>query len=360
MKENKTPLQEMDEVQYPGQKWGLDLCGPYPEASSGARYVLTAVELYSGWPEVWALPNKKTENIVQLVLDELIPRFSCPEKIVTDNGPEFKSQLLADMCKELNIQHIFTSPYHPAENSRTERFHRVLNYMLSKKTANYLEVWDSYLPSIVASYRVGVSKSTGFSPFYLMYTRDPILPLDNLLRPTQRYLGDDYAKVALERQHETFMKMRRNMRKARKKQKRYHDKMATEVQYKITDPVYVHNDTRQTKLDDKWMTHFRIMESTGPVSFVVRNQLTGDVRRVHADSLRLADLTEWPMPASRRKLRRARYVAPPDTEDADSDTTQEYMTADESCAEDDVPLATLRERWAQTPSAHYIETIRNM
>ena len=133
MKKNKTPLEEMDEVQYPGRKWGLDLCGPYPEASSGARYILTAVELYSGWPEVWALPNKKTENIVQLVLDELIPRFSCGEKIVTDNGPEFKSQLFAAMCKELNLQHIFTSPYHPAGNSRTERFHRVLNDMLSKK-----------------------------------------------------------------------------------------------------------------------------------------------------------------------------------------------------------------------------------
>ena len=72
---------------------------------------------------------------------------------------------------------------------------------------------------------------------------------------------------------------------------------------------------------------------------------------MHADSLRLADLTEWPMPAPRRKVRRARYVAPPDTEDADRYTTEEYMTADESYAEDDVPLGTLSKRWAQTLSA---------
>ena len=55
---DKTSLQEMHEVQYPGQKWGLDLCGPYLKAVSGARYILTAVDLYSGWPEVWALADE--------------------------------------------------------------------------------------------------------------------------------------------------------------------------------------------------------------------------------------------------------------------------------------------------------------
>ena len=44
-------------------------------------------------------------------------------------------------------------------------------------------------------------------------------------------------------------------------------------------------------------------------------------------------------------------VAPPDAEDADSDTTEQYVTADESYAEDDLPLATLKERWPQTPLA---------
>ena len=70
MKKNVTPLQEMDQVQYPGQKWGLDLCGPYPESATGARYILTAVDLYSGWPEMYALPDKKTVNIVRMVLDD--------------------------------------------------------------------------------------------------------------------------------------------------------------------------------------------------------------------------------------------------------------------------------------------------
>lgn len=346
MKKNKTPLQEMDQVVYPGQKWGLDLCGPYPESATGARYILTAVDLYSGWPEIWALPNKRTENIVRLVLDELVPRFSAPEKIVTDNGAEFKGQLFANMCTELNIQHIFTSPYHPQGNSKTERFHRVLGDMLSKKTAKHLEQWDSYLPAILASYRVGISESTGYSPFYLMYTRDPVLPLDNMLKPRRRYLGEDYEKIALERQHEAFMNVRRNMRKATQRQKKYHDRKAVDIKYEVGDPVFVYDNSRDCKLNNRWMTHYRVMKQTSPVSFVVRNQLTGDVRRVHAEDLQKADLTEWPMPTPRKKLRRAQYVVDPHT--SDSDDTEVYYTAEDS--DDDVPLARLRDRWARDPS----------
>ena len=347
MRKNTTPLQEMDQVQYPGQKWGLDLCGPYPESATGARYILTAVDLYSGWPEIWALPDKKTEGIVRLVLDELIPRFSCPEKIVTDNGQEFKGELFTDMCRELNIKHIFTSPYHPQGNSQTERFHRVLNDMLSKRTARHPEMWDTYLPAILASYRVGISESRGYSPFYLMFTRDPVLPLDNLLKPRRRYLGEDYHKIALERQHEAFMNVRKSVRKARQRQKKYHDRRATNVQYQIGDPVYVENTNKYGKLEDKWMTHYRIMEQTGPVSFVVRNQLTGDVRRVHAEHLKLADLQDWPMPIPRTKVRKARYVVDPEI--TDSDDTEAYMTAEESSPEDEdnIPLARLKRKWTQ-------------
>ena len=302
VKKNKSPIQEMDQVAYPGQKWGLDLCGPYPEAASGARYILTAVDLYSGWPEMWALPDKRTENIIQKIMDELIPRFSCPLQFVSDNGMEFRNSEFAQMCRLMNIRHIFTSPYHPQGNAKTERFHRVLNDMLSKKTARLVEMWDSYLPSILSSYRVGISESSGYSPFYLVYTRDPVLPLDSLLKPRRRYLGENYEKIALERQHEAFMNIRRNTRKARQRQKRYHDKGAVDLQYKEGDPVYVLNNAPQGKLDSKWMTHYRIMSQTGPVTYLVRNQMTGKVRRVHSEHLELADLTDWPMPQPRQRV----------------------------------------------------------
>ncbi len=339
LKKKPPPLQEMDKVIYPGQKWGLDLCGPYPESSSGMKYILTAVDLYSGWPELWALPDKRTDNIVRLVIDELIPRFSCPEQIVTDNGMEFRSKVFDDMCRQLNIRHVNTSPYRPQGNSKCERMHRVLTDMLSKKTGRHLDRWDQHLPSIAEAIRAGNSESTGYSPFFLMYTRDPVFPLDNILRPRRRYMGEDYHKIALERQHEAFMHVRRNLRKARAKQKRNHDKKAVAVDYQIGDPVYLFNNSRQCKLDDKWVSHYRIIEQNSPVTYTIRNQLTGDVRKVHAEHLALANLDDWPMPAPRVRIRQTRYVVPPD------DSESEYFTADDTDSEDDVPLAQLKEKW---------------
>ena len=132
--------------------------------------------LYSGWSEAFAIPDKSAETIVNIILDELIPRHSCPVTIVTDNGTEFKNSVMETLCQDLNIKHIFTSTYHPEGNGRTERFHRVMNDMLSKQASDRLERWELSLPQVLAAYRVGVSDSTQYAPF--LYTRDPVLPIE--------------------------------------------------------------------------------------------------------------------------------------------------------------------------------------
>ena len=113
--------------------------------------------------------DKSAETIANIILDELIPRHSCPVTIVKDNGAEFKNSVMDTLCQNLNIKHIFTSTYHPKGNGKTERFHRVMNDMLSKQASDRLERWDLSLPQVL-----GVSDSTQYAPFFLLYTRDPV------------------------------------------------------------------------------------------------------------------------------------------------------------------------------------------
>ena len=74
----KPHLQETDVPPFPFAKLGLDVSGPYPTTFSGNKYKISFVDLYSDWPEAFAVPDKSAETVVHLVLDEIIPRHSAP------------------------------------------------------------------------------------------------------------------------------------------------------------------------------------------------------------------------------------------------------------------------------------------
>ena len=57
------------------------------------------------------------------------------------------------------------------------------------KVSDSHDTWDIYLNQKLAAVRFNVNESTKFSPFYLLYNCDPVLPIDNIMKPRRRYLG---------------------------------------------------------------------------------------------------------------------------------------------------------------------------
>ena len=90
----KPSLQETDAPPFPFGKLGLDISGPYPTTLSGNKYIISFVDWYSGWPVAFAVPGKRAETVVHLVLDEIIPQHSRPLPIVTNIGPENISKVI--------------------------------------------------------------------------------------------------------------------------------------------------------------------------------------------------------------------------------------------------------------------------
>ena len=63
--------------------------------------------------------------------------------------------------------------------------------MLAKTCERYGHDWDKHLPYVLYAYRVSVQASTGKSPFFLLYGRDPTLPtLEALSRERSPYMVD--------------------------------------------------------------------------------------------------------------------------------------------------------------------------
>ena len=285
----KPPQVETNAPPYPFAKIGLDVAGPYHKTLSGNKYVV-------GFVDCFPVPDKSADTIAHLLLDEIIPRHSTPLQLVTDNGTENVNKKMQHLLQTLNMSHITTSYYHPQSNSKVERFHRTSNDVMSKKVKEQLDTWDLYMNQVLAAIRFNTNESTKFSPFYLLYNREPVMPIDNILKPRQKYMGEEPHKLGLEQQHKSFVLVHRHLKRANKRQAKYADRNSKCTDFQEGDPVYVKQQQQKSKLQGRWQPYYRSIEKTTPVSFRIKNQLDGTVTKAHAEHLRLANVDEWDIP----------------------------------------------------------------
>ena len=124
--------------------------------------------------------------------------------MLSDNGTEFKNKIFEQVAKELGLEYkLYTPPYHPASNGRIEGFHAFLKACIAKHVAPQLE-WDVLIPLAYAAYNCIPNEHSKESPFFLMFGRDPVLPLNTLLGPKMRYLGNDINILSLEAMKNMF------------------------------------------------------------------------------------------------------------------------------------------------------------
>ena len=107
---------------------------------------------------------------------------------------------------------------------------------MAKKAADNQQTWDLHHNQALAAIRFNVSESTKFSPFFLLYNRDVILSVDNILCPRRKYAGEEYHNIALQEQHKSFAIVRNHLKRATKKQAKYADKGAKTVEFEVGDP----------------------------------------------------------------------------------------------------------------------------
>ena len=152
--------------------------------------ILTIIDHLMGWQEAFPIPTKKAGTIVCVFINNYLPIHMCPCFILSDKGAEFKDQLMNNVLKQLGIDLIFSTPYHPQGNGKLEVFHKYLKPTPKKLCENDPGNWDKYTNHILANHHVTPHLATTETPFFLVYGRDPNLPLHQLLEPMQQFLGD--------------------------------------------------------------------------------------------------------------------------------------------------------------------------
>ena len=136
------------------------------------------------WVEVYVLPNQTAEATVKALEEHFVPRYGGGQTFVTDNGPNFTSQVFQLYCVDNGIKLSHTIPFHPA-SSPVERFHKDLNSTMRMLLQNSPDShWPKKLKEVLRALRTTPSSVTKVSPYYQVFGVHPVLAIDDLVTGT--------------------------------------------------------------------------------------------------------------------------------------------------------------------------------
>ena len=120
-----------------------------------------------------------------------------------------------ELCKQLNVQRVYSPVYTPKANGRLEAWHRFFKACVTKHIRGNAAEWDEVVPLAGAAYNFFPCQALGESPFVLMFRRDSITPFAKLLEPAPRYWGDRGGHLKMDLLRKLYLLTAENVKRAR-------------------------------------------------------------------------------------------------------------------------------------------------
>ena len=294
----RAPMIPLPVISEPFERIAMDVVGPLPRSRSGHRYVLVICDYGTRYPEAIPMKTVDAEAVAEELL-KLFTRVGIPKEILTDQGTNFTSQLLAELYRLLRVNALRTTPYHPQTDGLVERFNGTLKGMLRKSAQGDGRDWDKLLPYLLFAYRETPQESTGFSPFELLYGRDVRGPLDVVKEEWEASPKCDRSVVShimlmRERMEQMMALARENQHQAQRQQKEWYDRTARERELSPGERVLVLLPTTTSKLTAQWHGPYEVLRRIGKVDYLVATP----ERRKRETIFHINMLRKWNEPAS--------------------------------------------------------------
>jgi len=158
---------------------------------------LTAICVFSKYIKLVPLRDKKAITVSNAIYERVFLKYGAGE-ILTNNGGEFRNELLGELCRLMGISRRFTTAYHARCNAVCEISRATVNSMLAKCIDTNQRNWTDHLQQVAFCFNASSQESTKYSPFYFMHGTEPRWNIDFQMGESEcvAYSVNDYADTS--------------------------------------------------------------------------------------------------------------------------------------------------------------------
>ena len=203
--------------------------------------------------------EQTAKTVAKVLYERFIMVFGVPVKFLSDQGTNFTSMLVEELCAMFGIQKCRTTAYHPQCNGQVECFHQMLFRMIGKLVSDKKAQWEQHLPELLQAYNSTRSAITGYSPHYLMFGGNPYLPVDFYFPTKGTHVHSRCIPVYVEEVRkcfkEAYTEAHLQTNTKAEWQKWYYDRATSTMQLMLGEVLLMKWDTfqRKRKVKDRWL-----------------------------------------------------------------------------------------------------------
>ena len=157
------------------------MVGPLKGGSHKKKYLLVMVDKFTKWLEAKPVKIAEARPVIDFI-SSVVHRYGVPHIIITDNGSNFTADEVKTWCAKLRIKLDYASVYHPQTNSQVERANGLIISGIKPRLVHSLREsdkhWVEELDSILWGLQTTPNRMTGYTPFFMVYGAEAILPCD--------------------------------------------------------------------------------------------------------------------------------------------------------------------------------------
>lgn len=268
----KQPLTITSTAHSSFEKISLDIMGPLDVDDYNNKYILTLQCDLTKFVEAYPLPSKDSVTVAQSFTNNFIMRYGIPREILTDQGTEFMSSVMSEICSLLHIKKLNSTAYHHETVGGLENTHKTLGAFLRIQCNNNKHNWSTWIPYWCFSFNTTVHSDTKYTPFELVFGKICNLPKNLQTEIDPLYNYDSYPRELKYRLQQAQSDARHNLIKCKERRKLLYDTTSNPITYQEGDLILLKNQVGN-KLDSIYNGPYKVLrDKTSNVEILKENK----------------------------------------------------------------------------------------